>query len=195
VHLAALHHAGAYGDGEIHVAIEAEIPHSPGIDAPLDRLQHIDHAHGLHLGCPAHGPGGKRRLEHIDGIEPRQQRALDVGDQVHHMGIALDHQLFRQTHRPGYRDATQIVATKIDQHDVLGNLLFVGQQFLAQRLVFGNTLAPRPCAGNGPLGELALLEAHQDLRRGTHHGQITEIQMVHVRSWAQEAQGAVQRHG
>jgi len=53
-------------------------------------------------------------------------------------------------HAAGLRDAPDVVAPQIDQHDVLGALLGVGQQLVGKRRVFGWCRAAPPRAGDRP---------------------------------------------
>ena len=49
---------------------------------------------------------------------------------MHHIGVALDDHLLGDLHRAGGGDAADIVAAQVDQHQVLGDLLGIGQQIL-----------------------------------------------------------------
>ena len=67
-------------------------------------------------------------------------------------------------HVAGLGDAADIVAAEIDQHQMFGAFLGIGHQFLGQRLVFFRRLAARARAGDGPDGDHAVAQAHQDFR-------------------------------
>jgi hypothetical protein len=89
----------------------------------------------LTLGAPDRVPAGKR-----PAAGPRHrivfQIAVDVGNQVHDVGVALHHHQVGHLHRTGPGDPAQVVAPQVHQHQVFGPLLFVGQQFRGQRPVF-----------------------------------------------------------
>ncbi len=127
---AVLDHRGADGDGQVHVAVEAEITDRAGIDAALGRLQFVDDFHGPHLGRAAHRAGRESRLQHRDRIQPGLQLAFDVGDDVHHMRIALDDHVLGDLHAADLATRPDIVAAEVHQHHVLGALLGIGEQFL-----------------------------------------------------------------
>ena len=92
------------------------------------------------LGAPLTVPAGKSRAQHVDRGQSRLQLALDVGHDVHHVRIALDHHLLGHAHAAGLRDAADVVAAEVDQHHVLGALLRVGQQLGGERRVFARAL-------------------------------------------------------
>ena len=56
---------------------------------------------------------------------------------MHDVTVALDHHLFRDLDAAEFRHAAQIVATKIDQHHVLGALFWIDNQFARELLVLG----------------------------------------------------------
>ena len=69
-------------------------------------------------------------------------------------------------------DAADVVAPQVDQHDVLGSLLGVGQQLLGQGAVLGLVGAAAPRARQRPDRHHAVLDPHQDLRRAADQGEI-----------------------
>ena len=66
---------------------------------------------------------------------------------MHDMRITLDKHLFRYRDRTNFRDSPRVITTQIDQHQVFGKLLGVGQQFLLQDKVLG--LGGPAFAGSG----------------------------------------------
>ena len=52
-----------------------------------------------------------------------------------HGGVGLDHHQLRHAHAVDLADASEVVAQQVDDHQVLGEGLFVVQQLRAQRLV------------------------------------------------------------
>ncbi len=110
---------------------------------------------------------------------------------MHHVRIALDDHLVRHPHGAGLRDTTRVIAAQVDQHQMLGDFLGVGEQVLLQREVFLGGLAPAPSAGDGTDGDQPLLQPHQDFRRGTDDMEIAKVQLEHVRRRVEAAQGAI----
>ena len=58
---------------------------------------------------------------------------------MHHLAVALDEELVGDFDGADFRDAADIVAAEIEQHQMLGALFGIGQQFGFQRLVFVRT--------------------------------------------------------
>jgi hypothetical protein len=91
------------------------------------------------------------------------------------------------------RHAADVVAAEVEQHQVLGALLGVGQQLGGQRLVLLDGGAALARAGDRPHGDVAVLEPHQDLRRGADDVEVLEVEVEHVGRGVQRAQRAVER--
>jgi hypothetical protein len=86
----------------------------------------------------------------------------------------------------GLGDAADVVARQVDQHQVLGALLRVGQQLgLGAPCRLGRGAA-RPGAGQRADGDLVALGraflAHQDLGRRAHDLEVAHVVEVHVRA-------------
>ncbi|MNC85698.1 hypothetical protein D3C83_13090 [compost metagenome] len=142
--------------------MEAEITDRPGVDAALDRFQLVDDFHGAYFWRPGHGPRRKCRAQHVDRAQTRFYFCLDVRNDVHHVRIAFDHHLLGHVHGAGLRHAPDIVAPEIDQHDVLGAFLRVGQQLIGEGGVFRRRCAAPPGAGDGAHRDGVAFETHQD---------------------------------
>ena len=117
------------------------------------------------LGAPESVPAGKVAASRSQASRPCLQVAADVGDQVHHVGVALDHHQVVDLHAADLGDTAEVVAAQVDQHQVLGALLLVAQQLVGQLPVLLLGPPPRPGAGDGPQGGDAVLEPHHGLRR------------------------------
>ena len=115
---------------------------------------------------PAGKPAHSASITSCLGIEP----AVDIRDDVHDVAVALDDELSVTSTRADLRDAADIVAAKIEQHQVLGTLLRVGEQFVVERLVLVRRHAARAGAGDGPDRDLALADPHQDFRARADDG-------------------------
>src|SRR5215472_9851439 len=107
------------------------------------------------------------------------------------MRIALyDHQL-GDFDRTVICDAPQIIAAQIDQHYVLGRLLFIGPHLLAKQQVLGLGLAPGPRAGDRAILKAASGGPDQHLRRSPQDGWPADLEVKHVRRWVDDPQGAI----
>ena len=87
------------------------------------------------LGAPETVPAGKPGRQRGDHVDVAAQLALDVRDDVHDVAVALDEEAVGHLHRADLGDAADVVAAEIEQHQVLGALLRIGEQFGRQRRV------------------------------------------------------------
>ena len=69
---------------------------------------------------------------------------------------------------PGARHAPEVVAAEVDEHDVLGALLLVGEQVGAQAAVLGGGRAARARAGERAREHRVALDAHERLGARAH---------------------------
>ena len=100
-------------------------------------LQLVNDLHGADLRRARNGAGGKARDQGIDGVIFAVERALDIGNDVHHLAVVLEDELVGDLDRAHLGDAAHVIAAEIEQHQVLGALLGIGQQFRGQRPVLG----------------------------------------------------------
>ena len=52
---------------------------------------------------------------------------------MHDVRVALDDHLFSNPHATRFRDPPDVITAEIDEHQVFGQLLWVGEQFPFQR--------------------------------------------------------------
>ena len=90
-------------------------------------------------------------------------------------------------------DAAEVVAAEVDEHDVLGALLLVGEQLLGDPLVVRERRAARARAGDRPRRDVAARDRQHRLGRGARDLEVQEVQEVHVRARVDDAQPAVDR--
>ena len=72
---------------------------------------------------------------------------------MHHVAVAFDGEQVADPDAAELRDAADVVAGEIDEHDVLGPFLRIGEQFVGQSLVFLGRRAARPGAGERAVGD------------------------------------------
>ena len=118
------------------------------------------------LGAPGQRPRREGGPEHVEAVLPLGKLRLDVRDEVHDVGVALDgHELVDlDAADPG--DPPEVVSAQVDEHDMLGPLLGVLEELVGQQPVLLFGLPPPSRPGDGPQLGHALLEADHDLRRG-----------------------------
>ncbi len=107
----------------------------------------------------------------------------------------------RHGHGAVLADAAQVVAAQVHQHDVLGALLGIGQQFVGEVAILLGLLAAPACAGDRVQRGDAVLEPHMHLRAGAddaqrlaaHAGNALKVQEEHVGRRVEHAQRPVDR--
>ena len=87
------------------------------------------------FGAPVSVPAGKAADQRVERIQPGPQPALHVGDDVHHVAEPLDGEALGDAHAAELGDAADVVAAEVEQHQVLGALLRVGEQLGLERCV------------------------------------------------------------
>ena len=95
---------------------------------------------------------------------------------MHDVAVVFDDELLGDLARCRFGDAAHIVAPEIEQHQMLGALLGVGQQLRRQLAVLRRRGAAGPRAGDGADGHLVVAQAHQDFRARADDGETAEIE-------------------
>ena len=112
---------------------------------------------------------------------------------MHDVRVILDDELLDHLHRADLGDPPDIVPAEIEQHQMLGPFLRIGQQFFRQGFVFfcrGTALAG---AGEGTQRDVAVAHPDQDFRTGADDREIAEIEIEQERRGIETSQGAVKR--
>ena len=161
VHNAVFNQRGADGDGGVHIAVPTDVTNRAGVNAALVRFNILDDFHRPNLGRAGQRAGRKGRFEYIDGIEPLAKLPGDIGDNVHHMRILFDSHFVGDLDRANARHPADVVAPKINQHQVFGQLLRVGQQLDRQCRVLLVVFTAPASAGDRAHRDLPLLQPHQ----------------------------------
>ena len=142
----------AQRDRSIGVAGVAEIADRAGIDAAPHRFELVDNFHRADFRRARDRALRKGRGKCIEGVASVAQLAGDIRHDVHHVLVALDHHQLGDVDRADFSDAADIVAPEVDQHDVLGALLRIGEEFLLEFAILVLGLAARgafPRSGAG----------------------------------------------
>ena len=107
---------------------------------------------------------------------------------MHHVAVALDVAVVLDPHGAGATDPTQIVATQVDEHQVLGAFLLVGEELLLEKQILLLGVSAPPGPGDRVGGRPAVLDGHQRLRAGADDREVQtavgvgDVQQVHVRA-------------
>src|SRR5262249_16721848 len=110
VHDAVLHDGGAEHDAGVHGAVGGEVADGAAVDAAALGLQLLDDLHRPNLGRAGDGAGGKAGHQRAHGVVLRIDLAIDVGDDVHDVGVVLDDVALGDLDRADARHAAHIVA-------------------------------------------------------------------------------------
>ncbi len=140
-------------------------------------------------------PAGNPRDQRVERVEVVADAALHVRRNVHHVAEPLDDEALRHLDRPKLRDAADIVAAEVEQHQVLRPLLRIAEQFGLERLVLVVRRAAPPRAGQRPDRDDAVAQPDQNFGRRTDHGEAAEIEEEQERCRVDPAQRAVEREG
>ena len=114
---------------------------------------------------------------------------------MHDVGVALDEHLLGDLDGADLGDAADVVAAEIEQHQMLGALLRIGQQVGGERLVLGRRCAAPARAGDRADGDLAVAQPHQDLRARADDREAAEIEEEQEGRGVEPAQRAVEGEG
>ncbi len=99
---------------------------------------------------------------------------------MHDLAVAFDDEALGHRHTARAADAADVIAAQIQQHQMLGPFLGIGQQFGLQSLVLGLGRAPRAGARQRPDGDAAVLQPHQNLGAGARHLEAAEVQIEQI---------------
>ena len=132
------------------------------------------------FGAPLSVPAGKQAANASSALEILAQRAFQRRHQVHHVGVALHIHQVLHFNRSIFAHPAQIVAAKIDQHDVLGAFLFVVAHLLFEAQVFGLVAPARMRACDGPIFQLAASHTHQHFGRRAEDLRLSHPQEIKI---------------
>ena len=159
----------------------------------------MNQLHCPDFGGSAHSASGKRRHQQIPDVVPRSQPTFHLTDDVHDMGVALDHHQLANGHRPRDADTAEVVPTEIHQHHVFSSFLGIGEQFCLQTPILERIASSRSGSCNRPQhgADTPLVRFCFDhhLRAGSDQLPVTEIEERHVRRWIHHAQAPVEIKG
>ena len=184
----------AYPDAE---RLERGLPlaDTAGIRSARLILELVDDLHGAHLGRARHRTGRKAGHQRIDGVEVGGEGAFDIGHDVDHLAVIFEKEAVGDAHAAHFGNPADIVAAKIEQHQMLGALLGIGQQLIGERLILFGRCPAWPCAGNRPDGDLAVANPDQNLGARSDHGEAAEIQIIEEGGGIDPAQRPIKREG
>src|SRR4029077_6159516 len=146
-----------------------------------------------HLWRAGYGTGRETCNERVECAAILAQFTLDVGNNVHDLAVTLDEELFGNSDAANFGDPPYIVTAKIEQHQVLGALLGIGEEFGFERLILAWRGAAGAGASNRTDRHAATGGLHHDLRTGSGDCKSAEIEKIKIRRWIDAAQSAIKR--
>ena len=191
MHDAVFNNGGAQADAGIHAAIGGEIADAATIDAAPVGFEFLNDFHRTDFWRAGQGAGREAGDKSVERIKAFVQLALNVGHDVHDMAEAFDTEAFGDFHRAKRGNPANIVAAEIEQHQMLGTLFRVGEQFAFEGLVFLMGFAAPSRAGKRADGDDIIAQAHQDFRRTAHHRKAAHIKKYQERRGVNPTQRAV----
>jgi hypothetical protein len=112
-------------------------------------FQLADNLHRADFWRAGNGARGKRRDKKIESSLAAGKLAANIRNDVDNVGITLDgHQLI-DFHSANLRDSADVISSQIDQHDVLGALLGIGEQIGFEFSLLLGSATARPGPGDG----------------------------------------------
>ncbi len=83
---------------------------------------------------------------------------------MHHLAVAFDEEFIGDIDTADGRNASDIVSSKIEQHQMLGAFLRIGEQFTLQRRILMRRRTARPRAGNRTDGDAPIATREREFR-------------------------------
>src|SRR6266516_2660620 len=112
---------------------------------------------------------------------------------MHDLAVALDEELFGDFDAANFGDPPDIVAAEIEQHEMLGALLGIGEEFGFECLILARRCATWPGAGDRTDRHDATGGLHHDFRTGSGDCETAEIEKIKIWRWIDAAQSAIKR--
>ena len=130
---------------------------------------------------------------------PGGQAALHLADDVHHVGVTLNHHQVLDLDGAWLADAAKVIAAQIHQHHVLRPFLGIGQQIGLEVAILQFGMASGTGAGDraqaclDPSRDWVCLDHH--LGAGADQLPVAEVEEGHIRRWIHHPQAAVKLQG
>src|SRR2546430_3417561 len=142
----------------------AEAADCSSVYPSLITFQFADDLHRPYLGCARYSARRKSCPQCLEGRDIIAQSPHNVRDQVHDMRIAFDFHEIVYLDAAWLTDASNIVARKVDEHNVFGPLFGIAFQLFGKLQVALAIRATwtRPC--DGANGDFSIFEAYEQFR-------------------------------
>lgn len=191
VGLVAFDDQGAEGDAGVHVAAVVDVADGSSIGSTAMGFELVDDLHGSNLRCSGDRAGGQAGSKGVEGIEAGSELAGDIRGDVHHVAVALDDHYIGDFDAAKAGDAADVVASEIDQHDVLRTFFGIGQKLFSEGTIFGFGGSAWTSSGEGSHGHFAIDDTAHDLGRTADESDLGHPQVEHEWAGVYDPQGAV----
>ena len=114
---------------------------------------------------------------------------------MHHMRVLFREHELLDPHRSVLTDTPQIVATQIHQHQMLGPLLLILEQFFFKCLLFCRIAATPAGTRDGTILKVRSLNTDQHLRRRAGDAHILTLEKEHIGRRIQKTKGSIDVKG
>lgn len=182
-------------DRRVGIAGEVEVADDAAVGAAARHLELTDDLHGAQLRRSRQGARREARHRHVQARDAGPDDPGDGGLEVHDVRIAAD------VHEPGdgdgarHADTAEVVASEVDEHEVFGALLLVGEQLIGQAAVLGLVPAPRAGAGDRVGRRDPVLDGDEGLGAGADQVEARQAQQEEIGAGVRDAQLAVDVEG
>ncbi len=144
------------GDAERGGAVGGDVADGSGVDAAGMGFELADDLHGADLGGAGDGATGEEGAEEVVKGEAPGEGGRDGGGHLVEGLVALDGEEFVDGYGAWKGDAAEVVAEQVDDHDVLGTILFVALEGESGGVVFGDVEASGHGALHGAGGDFVV---------------------------------------
>ena len=182
---------GANGNCRVEVAAEVHIANNTCIRPTLHRFEFINDFHGTHFWRTAHRSCWKRCSQHINWTKVFTNVSRHLRSHVHHVAVALECHQFIHVHGTKLGNSTNVVASQVHQHDVLGNFFGVLAQFGSKLAIVFVCTATLARSSNWSAYDSSTLQLHHWLWGTSHDGDIVVFHVIHVWTWVHLAQHSI----
>ena len=111
---------------------------------------------------------------------------------MHDVAVEFDEMAVGDRDRSPGGNAPDIVAAQIEQHEMFGQFLGIGEQAGLVGLILRRIGTARAGAGDRANGHLAIARAHQDFGRGTDQCEIGQVEIIEEGGGVHPAQRAIE---
>src|SRR6516165_9994635 len=193
IHLAVLEERRAQSDAGVHLLSGRKISDATGVEGTLFFFYFVDDLHRAHFRSAGDGPGRETGRQRFKRPAILAQSSLDIRHDVHDLAVALNEELVGHFDGAYLGNPADVVAAEIEQHEVLGALLGIGEEFGFKRQIFARRSAAWPRAGDRANSDDPAGGLDHDFRAGSRYGKVAEIKKIKIRRRINAAQCAVER--